>query len=327
MTLRALIRALTPHRTIRPTRDGWWCLGAAVALGFAAMNTGNNLLYLMASLLLGLVIVSGILSEQSMRRLRLAAVVPEEIYAGRPAVLGARVTNRKRWRASYSLALEAAGRRLYVDRLRAGEERLVTWEATLPRRGRRRLPGVRVTTRFPFGLFVKASRLLLQEKVVVFPAVRPLDGAWRRRLAAGGTRPMRRRGRGHDLYNLRDYRAGDDRRLIHWRSSAKTGALVVRELEAETALDTRIVLIGDGTRDAARLEAALSEAASLAAWLVRADAAVELLGPGLRVPPARGRAHLRRLLTALALWEPTAAPPAARPPARGGVSDIEVAVG
>src|SRR5207302_877273 len=82
----ALLRALRPRRTIRPTRDGWWCLGAAVGLGFAAMNTGNNLLYLLASLLLGLIIVSGILSEQSMRRLRLAAVVPDEIYAGRAAV-------------------------------------------------------------------------------------------------------------------------------------------------------------------------------------------------------------------------------------------------
>ena len=158
MSLAALLRALRPRRTIRPTRDGWWCLGAAVGLGFAAMNTGNNLLYLLASLLLGLIIVSGILSEQSMRRLRLAAVVPDEIYAGRAAVVGARVRNLKRRLSTYSVALEVDGRRLYVDRLPAGDERLVTWEARFDARGRGRLPGVRVTTRFPFGLFVKAGR-------------------------------------------------------------------------------------------------------------------------------------------------------------------------
>ena len=119
MTLRGLAGAparwLTPRRTIRPTRDGWWCLGAAIGLGFAAMNTGNNLLYLLASLLLALIIVSGILSEQSMRRLRLTRGVPEEIYAGRPALFGARVMNRKRRLPSYSIALEGGGRRLYVQ--------------------------------------------------------------------------------------------------------------------------------------------------------------------------------------------------------------------
>jgi uncharacterized protein (DUF58 family) len=326
VTLRGLLDAFIHTPAPRPTRDGWWCLGAALGLGFAAMNTGNNLLYLMTALLLALIIVSGVLSERSRRGLRLSALVPDEIYAGRPVALGARLENRKRRRTSYSLALETTGQRLYVERLPAGEARLLTWETTLDRRGRQRLPGVRVTTRFPFGLFLKSSRLLLDHEVVVFPAVRPLPAPWRRRLAAGGARPVRRRGRGHDLYNLRDYRAGDDRRLIHWRSSAKTGTLVVRELEAETALDTRLVLVGDGRRDAGRLEAALSEAASLAAHLTRTGAAVELVGPGVHVPPGHGRAHLRRVLTALALYESSAAV-APRPALRPGMSEIEIALG
>ena len=327
MSVRGLLDALVRSPAPRPTRDGWWCLGAALGLGFAAMNTGNNLLYLMTSLLLALVIVSGILSEQSRRRLRLGAIVPEELYAGRPALLAARLANCKRWLPSHSLTLETGGPRLYVARLAAGETRLLTWEATLLRRGRRRLPGVRITTRFPFGLFLKSSRLLLDHEVVVFPAVEPLDAAARQRLAAGGARPVHRRGRGHELYNLREYRAGDDRHLIHWRSSAKTGALMVRELEAETTLDTRIVLRGDGADDARRLEAALSEAASLAAHLVGTGAAVELVGPGLHVQAGRGRAHLRRLLTALALYEPA---PGTRPPhvpPRPGFGEIEVALG
>jgi uncharacterized protein (DUF58 family) len=325
VSARHWLEALRPRRTIRPTRDGWWCLAAALGLGFAAMNTGNNLLYLLASLLLALIVVSGLLSEQSMRSLRLGAVVPDEVYAGRPALLGARVGNDKRRLPSYSLTLEVGERRLYVDRLRAGEERLVTWQATFPARGRQRLPGVRVTTRFPFGLFVKAGRLALDHEIIVFPAVRPLDEARRRRLSAGGMRPLRRRGRGHDLYSLRDYRPGDDRRLIHWRSSAKAGALIVRELEAETALDTRIVLVGRGTAGPERLEAALSEAASLAAHLVAGGATVELVGPGLHVPPGRGAAHRRRLLTALALWAPVAG--AVSPPRSRPAVELEVSLG
>jgi uncharacterized protein (DUF58 family) len=324
--LRALLARLRPRRALRPTRDGWWCLGAALGLGFVAVNTGNNLLYLLASLLLALIVVSGILSEQSMRRLRLRPAIPEEIYAARPALLGVRVLNRKRWLPSYSVALEAPEHQLYIDRLAAGAERLVTWETTFPTRGRRRLPGMRVLTRFPFGLFLKAGRLALDAEVIVFPAVRALDGTWRRRLAAGGARSLHRRGRGHDLYALREYRTGDDYRLIHWRSSAKSATLIVRELEAETAANTRIVLVGNGTRDPARLEAALSEAASLAVHLLAGGAAVELAGPGIHIPPGRGRAHQRRLLTGLALYDPAVAatPIGGR---RGGVSEIEVVLG
>jgi uncharacterized protein (DUF58 family) len=324
--LRGLLARLQPRRTIRPTRDGWWCLGAAVGLGLAAVNTGNNLLYLLASLLLALIVVSGILSEQSMRRLGLRAVIPDEIYAARPVQLGARVRNGKRWLPSYSVALEAGAHRLYVDRLAAGAERLVTWETTFPRRGRQRLPGVRVLTRFPFGLFLKAGRVALDTDVVVFPTARPLDETWRRRLTASGVRSLPRRGRGHDLYSLREYRIGDDPRLVHWPSSAKTGELIVRELAAETATNTRIVLVGDGTRNAMRLEAALSEAASLAIHVLDSGAAVELAGPGLHVPSGRGRGHRWRLLTALALYDPALAMTPI-PRRSSGVSEIEVTLG
>jgi len=325
VTRRRLRDLFRPRRTIRPTRDGWWCLGAALALGFAAMNTGNNLLYLLSSLLLALIIVSGILSEQSMRRLRLVAAVPEEIHARAPITLGARVANRKRWLPSYSVMLETGARRLYLDRLRAGEERLVTWETTFAARGRQRLPGLRVVTRFPFGLFVKTGRLVLDDEVVVFPAVTPLDAARRRTLGGGSARAVHRRGRGHDLWNLRDYRAGDDRRLIHWRSSARTGTLTIRETQAETALDVRIILTGDGGSPE-RLEAGLSEAASLITYLLGTGATIELVGRGLHVPPGRGSAHRRRLLTALALFEPAAAGVVVPAPAAGAVAEIPVSL-
>jgi uncharacterized protein (DUF58 family) len=307
-------RFFHPRRTLRPTREGWWCLLAAMGLGFAAINTGNNLLYLLESMLLGLIVVSGILSEQSLRGIRLVPVLPAAIHAGTPVRLGARVVNAKRRLSSYSLALLAAAgavRLAYVPRLLAGDERLVTWEVTLPRRGRQRLPGVRLSTRFPFGLFTKSGRPTADDEVIVYPAVRPLDAETLRYLGGGGSAPTRRAGRGHDLHNLREYRAGDDPRLIHWRTSARRGALVVRELQAETTEDVRLRLHGTGAVDPARLEDALSEAASLACALLRRGAGVEIVGPGLLVRLGHGRGHERRVLTALALYEPGTAAPAA----------------
>lgn len=323
-------RFFSPPRTLRPTREGWWCLLAAVGVGFAAVSTGNNLLYLLEAMLLGLVVVSGLLSEMSMRGLRLALRVPDEVFAGRPAPFAVHVQNGKRRLPSYSLAVSAPGHGeivRYLPRLRAGEERLIAWETTFPVRGRQRLPALRVTTRFPFGLFAKSGPVVVDAEIVVYPALRAVPAeVWRRAQGTVFASP-RRAGRGHGLRNLREYRAGDDPRLIHWRLSAKRRGLVVRELEEETALDARIVLVGSGAHDAERREQALSEAASLARALLRAGAALALGGPGIDVATGRGREHERRVLTALALYEPGS--PLLTAPASGprGGREIQVHLG
>jgi len=331
-------------KAIRPTRDGWWCVFAAMGLGVAAVNTGNNLAYLLCSMLLALIIVSGMLSDLTVRGLHVSVTLPDAIHATQPALVTIALANRKRRLASYSVALEAldrplpgrsgrfarwlprrtlddrlraiglkdrrglgAPRRLaYVPRIPAGTEHVVGWEITFAARGRRRLPRLRATTAFPFGLFVKIGPpLLFDEEVLVFPAIHPvrLPEIWQ---TASGDSAARRRGRGHDLYNLRTYRAGDEPHLIHWPTSAKSGGLMVRELEDDATEDTRLVLVGTGASGPERLEQAISRAASLAVHLLRGGTAVELTGPAGVVPLGRGRAQERRILTALALYAPRA---------------------
>src|SRR5262245_59613314 len=97
-------------KAIRPTRDGWWCVFAAVGLGVGAVNTGNNLAYLLCSMLLALIIVSGMLSDLTIRGLRVMVTLPDAIYATEPALVAISLANRKRRLASYSLALEALDR-------------------------------------------------------------------------------------------------------------------------------------------------------------------------------------------------------------------------
>jgi uncharacterized protein (DUF58 family) len=334
-----------------------------VGLGVAAVNTGNNLAYLLCSMLLALIIVSGMLSDLTIRGLHVTVTLPDVVHAAQPALVTIVLANRKRRLASYSVALEAldrppparsavlarwrprwtldewlraagfkdrrgrgAPRRLaYVSRLPAGAERTVGWEITLPARGWRRLPRLRATTGFPFGLFVKTGPpLLFDQQVLVFPAVRPVRPPDYGEAVMGET-AARRRGRGHDLYNLRAYRAGDEPHLIHWPTSAKSGGLVVRELEEDTTEDTRIVLTGAGAADGTRLELALSEAASLAVHLLRRGTGVELAGVAGTVPLGRGRAQERRILTALALYAPPGAAGAAAPPA-AGLREIRIAL-
>ena len=74
-------------KAIRPTRDGWWCVFAAVGLGVAAVNTGNNLAYLLCSMLLALIIVSGMLSDLTIRGLQVTVTLPDAIHATQPALV------------------------------------------------------------------------------------------------------------------------------------------------------------------------------------------------------------------------------------------------
>jgi uncharacterized protein (DUF58 family) len=306
---RGLVRLLVPRRTIRPTREGWWMLGAAVGLGFAAVNTANNLLYLLTSLVLGLIVVSGVLSERTIRGLRLSLEPPEDIFAQRRTCFVATLTNTKRWSASYSIMVEVQRQAgppalAYVSRLGPGGQHLVTWEDVLPRRGRQPAPAIRVSTIFPFGLFRKSTGVSPGRTMIVFPQVGEVAPDARPE-AEPGQAATRRRGRGVELQELREYREGDDPRLIHWPSSARAGTLTVRELAAETTRGVRIVLVPSG--DPGLLEPGLSAAASLAHHLLRTGARLELVGPGLLVAARAGRAHERAVLTALALYEPEGA--------------------
>ena len=97
-------------KAIRPTRDGWWCVFAAVGLGVAAVNTGNNLAYLLCSLLLALIIVSGMLSDLTIREAsRSTVTLPDAIHATQPALVTIALANRKRRLASYSARARGAG--------------------------------------------------------------------------------------------------------------------------------------------------------------------------------------------------------------------------
>ena len=361
-------------RTIRPTREGWWLISATLVVGLAATNTGNNLLYLILAMMLSFTVISGVLSEQALRRVHLRRGMPDRLFAGTPATFSVGLTNGKRRLPSYALyvAEPDPGGRTTPMRffLKVGPQACEGWTYSLmfPRRGRQPLPGLRLFTRFPFGLFTKSSRPLQNQQVLVYPLVRPLarhevpaalEPGWRERHRRGrqrlpglrlftrfpfglftkssrpiqtqpvlvypAVRPLARaevpaalesgwrerhlRGRGAGLYNLRQYRPGDDPRLLHWKTSARTGDLVLREHEAEERPQVRMILEDPAPGAAAEaVEKDLSYAASVAAYAIRRGAAVELVtGDGV-LPFDTGEAHLDRVLEWLAVYAPPAAP-------------------
>ena len=319
-------------RTIRPTREGWWFMGASFAVGLAATNTGNNLLYLILAMMLSFMAISGILSEQTMRHLRLQRELPRRLFAGVPASFRVWLVNRKRRLPSYALHLTeedpAGGRIAGHFLLKVAPQGREAWQypLTFPRRGRQYLPGLRMLTRFPFGLFAKVSRPLLPDPVLVYPAIRALAPDEIPAALEPGWRERDRRGQGAGLRNLRPYRPGDDPRLLHWKTSAKAGDLMVKELEDEDCPRIRLV-VEDPTPEtpSTALEANLTYAASVAAHAIRLGCLVELVTADGSTEFGQGESHLDRILERLALYEAPAAPrPLAIPAEAGRVVHIRL---
>src|SRR5678815_1271738 len=291
-------RRLRPPRRLSFTREGRIIVILSVGVGFAAINTGNNLLYLLLGWLLSFIIASGILSELTLQRLTVERRPPPRVFAGEPFLMEVVIRNDKPARASYSIEVEdlvgstPLDKRCYFLKIPAAKSQRTSYRHTFVRRGLYTLTGYRVATKFPFALFRKSRDVEAPLDVLVYPArvavARPSP-----RTRTRGESQANRTGRRGEFFGLREHRSGDDRRDVHWRSSARTGRLLVREYEDEHA---RRVVIGvdnalpDAARDAvsdgaitpeieaqvASVERAISVAASLSAVYLEAGWTIEL---------------------------------------------------
>jgi uncharacterized protein (DUF58 family) len=306
-------------RALRATRPGWCFVAIIFGVGFAALNTGNNLLYLVFALMLAFLILSGILSETSLRGVSVERRVPRELYAGAPNPIVLRIRNRQKRIAAFALSVEdrleegdalvAAGR-CFV--LRVGPEACVDRSyAFVPvRRGAQAFASIRVSTRFPFGLFVKSVDLELPESVLVYPALRPVEGA---RVDDAGQRSAHERpGRsrtGDALASVREFARGDPAARIHWRRSLTSGRLVVGERDGHTAAELEVLLQLAPEMAPERIEERVSLAASEIVHHLAAGLRVGLRTRTTRFAADSGGAHRRELLRFLALVEVEARSP------------------
>jgi len=300
-----LWRRVRSWRRIHFTRPGVLYTGGTLLVGLAAFNTGNNLLYLLWGAMLGSIVVSSWLSEQTIRNLEIARRTPRGSFAGHPLRVRYQVRNKKERLPSYTLEIREArfSSSAFLPLLPAGETVQTWWETTSLPRGVYPLCQVTLSTSFPFGLFVKARDIQLPGELVVWPrndrpAPRPgLPGGWRRTRA--GTLPRDGIPAG-EYRGLRPYRAGDDPRDIHWRTTARIGEPVVREYERSEGADSAWICLDRQGTPGGPAEEALEMAASLATSYAREARPFGFHTQGTTIEPGAGSSHLERTLDVLA---------------------------
>ena len=345
-TWNALLWALIfPQRgqRILPTLSGTLLIALSLGIGMAAYNSANNILFITLSLLLACLILSGVLSWLNFRGVAWRLEVAPPLRAGHDAQAGLAVRNGKGFLPSYGMwfdlvaRAEAEGppavaestitgrgldlraelakaeaaetrRQLFLrERLDPAGETRLEWTFQPAKRGRLTVAVSGVGSLFPFGFLRKTFSTEQQQELVVWPA----SVAYRRqsvaaeRHPAGGDRSPRA-GSGGDLLALRRYDAGDSHRLIHWKASARSGQLLVRQFAAESTTGFALWLRTDAAvwKRPEQFELLVSLAATMAEDLFRAgqldSAALDDEAP---LPMRRVR-DLEQFLDRLAVVQP-----------------------
>jgi uncharacterized protein (DUF58 family) len=282
------------------TRRGWTLTGAASGLLLAGRLLGALELTILGVVTFSLLVLAWLWVRSRTRVVRVERTVrPSRVHVGGDARVDLEVDDPGSVDSPQLLLTDVfdEGRRaarFLVPGLKGGQKARAAYRVPTNRRGRYSLGPVSLTVTDPFGLARRSWIVGQQDEVTICPRVhelrRPPGAPGRLRSASPfAVRFHAPAVDGEEFLTLREYAVGDDLRRIHWRSTARTGELFVREDEAQwqpralVLLDTR-----PGAHDEESFEAAVEAAASVVARLVRSALPVEVLTTDGRTLGATG---------------------------------------
>ena len=289
-------------------------------MGLAAINSQANLLFGVFGLMIGILLVSGVISRSVLRGLDLNRILPEHGVVGQTLVVNYEFINRKRFWPSLSVTIaELDGAEAFMKQphgyllhVAPRMKTVVPVELIPKRRGLHRFDRNQISTSFPFGFIKRAVERRREDHLLIFPAIARVDQKLLSKMRSAeshGPTMRPRRGGVDDFYGLKEFRSGENPRYIYWRRSARTGTLVSKEMTHVSP--PRITLLVDTYEDPAMPEAdanraieqCIAMAASLASHALEQNLPVGLFtwsDDWIGIAPNRGKRHRLDVLTALA---------------------------
>jgi uncharacterized protein (DUF58 family) len=280
-----------------------------VGLLFAGLNTGNNLFYLLFTVMAASELVGFLVAGMALRRAEVEVIVPRRARVGAPLRVTIRLVNRSRWLPVPSMQWRLVGSRdaaaeVLTSALGPGTSAEGTGRMVPAARGWLRFEQAQASTVFPLGLARRVVRLSpLTIETLVTPS---LERA--RHPTAGSRRGDVRRlahpkGSGEDPLDARDYRPGDDARRIDWKATARTDRLMWRDRRGEPPHAIRVRLDRSGPPGPA-FERRVSRAAGAAVAALAMGRPVGFMSDEMELLPRSGPAQRHRILEYLALVQP-----------------------
>jgi len=279
---------------VKITSSGFTYIVITIVISVAAINTGNNLLYLISSLMLALMSISGFASLLNLFFLDISLSSPREIFAETPARF--ELVIKKRFSSSFFLKCETIFGFILLPYLKHIVETPL-W-LRFPKRGRFKIYDLKVHSGFPLGFFRRFKRCPIGLEVLVFP--RPASSCLLP--ATGGLHGSERRSDsslgelGDEIKELREYRSSDQPKWVDWKATARRNRMIVREfyhLEGDS-------LVIDLSRKTVGWEKTVSEACYLVLEAYKRKLSVALKLPDKQIELGDSKTHKRTLLEALA---------------------------
>ena len=240
-----------------------------------ATNTQSGWLFLLSAFLLGSLVMCWLPPRRAARACHLQREIVGQPQRGVPLRIHLRLSNNGPRELREIVVVEPLNSwssekrafRWVIPRLGPGENASTHYQLTPSARGEHALKGSQLAFGAPFGLFAVTSTYPDSEVFLVYPRLLTLPPRRQRTRLSGilteFTSP-RSRGDSRSLRSLREYQSGDDLRLVHWKSSAKTGgqALLVREHHAPSR-QLSLLVLDSRARDEEGFESSITLAASL----------------------------------------------------------------
>jgi uncharacterized protein (DUF58 family) len=316
-------------RRIMLTAEGAYYLFVLAFVFTGAVLREINLMLVLAGMMLGPLLYNVRASRRMIARVAVRRRLPESATAGEPVAVELVTSATAK---SSGLRLIDAVRRLTNDGSSAralatatlaecppGQPATVHYRLLFSRRGEYCFGPLQIKCSYPFGLIRRTVEHDLPGTLLVFPqlgVLTPAGSALFQQAAHGDRRQRRQSYAAGDFYGLRDYRSGDSRRHIHWRTSARRGNLMVRQFERAVHHDVAIFVdlwqpAQPGHQDQEHVERAVSLVATLVHLLCRRGGCrIWLALAPAREPPLAGVAStslLREAMVRLARGEATSA--------------------
>lgn len=314
---------------VRLTREGMSYIAILITCFIGAFLGKANLLMLVFGFLAAAFVLNGSMTLSILKGNKARRRIPRSVMAGEPLAVELLLSNHRRWMSSWLMIVrdrvansrEVLFPKVLFSRVPPGREQSGWYQIRFAQRGVYQFGPMRILTRFPLGFVERSLWVNAPDEIIVHPRIGRLTTEWRQKSATAEDIMWNSRSRlgahDDDFHRLREFRAGDNPRAIHWLTSARSNTLMVREFHETRDRDLMVMLdlagVSRGDSVDPRVELAISFAATLCVDHCRRNRSARLFlgisgkeayfwhgagGPNV-VPP---------LLDQLAIAQPTAAP-------------------
>lgn len=222
------------QKLIKIKKAGWIYSLLCIVLGIAAINTGNNLIYIIDAAMLGFMGISGFFGVKNINGIKVDITEPDEIYAAKNSFVKVKVTNTKNFFPCFLIRIHIDDKSVlfpFIDN-KSTEEKYINH--TFETRGFYTVNQCIISSVYPFNFFIRFKDTHITKKILVFPE--PVQSKIKKFNFSNdmkGDKETEEEGYGSTPQSVREYRDGDPFKYIHWKAYAKTGKMITKIMNDE----------------------------------------------------------------------------------------------